>query len=345
MYRVIHVVGSLGIGGTELLLMQYKKYPKLDDYYIIFNEFSHKNNLINNVDKKKILTIDKVRFNNIVTNYFIIRKFIKCHDIKILHSHVKWSSGIYVLYAWIMGIKRRIVHAHSANSKNGVIQYVYQNIMRFLITLLGTDLVANSSSSGSKLFGKAKYIYLPNFIEPESWLSDTPKRDGFGLIYAGRLSSVKNIGFILNVVAKLPRRFTLVVVGDGPERKSLEEYSRELGLDDRVIFKGFQSNIKFHLLSNKIFVSPSFSEGLGISLIEAQLSGSLCVVSEGYPAESVFVEENVSRIALDVDLWTETILQTSEVQKVVSKHKILMSYNEAGYSRERQLRTIYSIYG
>ena len=197
MYRVLHVVGSLGIGGTELLLMQYMRYPKLDNYFIIFNEFSHKNNLINNVEKNKILTIDKVRIGNIVSNYYRIKKFIKTHDIKILHAHVKWSSGIYVVYAWIIGLERRIVHAHSANAKKGFIQYVYQTLMRICITLFGTHLIANSSSSGSKLFGKAKYVYLPNFIDPEPWLCESPQRDGFGLIYAGRLSSVKNIGFLL----------------------------------------------------------------------------------------------------------------------------------------------------
>lgn len=345
MYRVLHVVGSLGIGGTELLLMQYMRYPKLDNYFIIFNEFSHKNNLINNVEKNKILTIDKVRIGNIVTNYYRIKKFIELHDIKILHTHVKWSSGFYVVYAWIIGLERRIVHAHSANAKKGFIQYVYQTLMRLCITFFGTHLIANSSSSGSKLFGKAKYIYLPNFIDPEPWLCESPQRDGFGLIYAGRLSSVKNIGFLLKVLVNLPKRFTLMIVGDGPERNNLEKLSRELGLCDRVEFKGFQSDIKSHLLTTKIFVSPSLSEGLGISLIEAQLTGALCVVSEGYPSEAIFVEENVSRLALNVDLWTESILEASKIQKVVSKEKIIKKYFEVGYSRERQLNMIYNIYG
>lgn len=345
MFRVLHVVGSLGIGGTELLLMQYMRYPGLHNYFIIFNEFAHKNNLINNVEQKNILTIDKVRIGNIITNYLRIKRFVKMHEIEILHSHVKWSSGIYVLYAWIIGIERRIVHAHSANAKKGFVQFVYQTLMRLCITLLGTHLVANSRSSGSKLFGKAKYVYLPNFIDPESWLCEFPQRDGFGLIFAGRLSSVKNIGFLLNVLVKLPQRFTLVIVGDGPERSNLEKLSSDLGLCDRVEFKGFQSDIKSHLLTAKIFVSPSLSEGLGISLIEAQLTGALCVVSDGYPLEAIFVEENVSRLALNVDLWAECIIQVSKIQKVVGQEEIVKNYSDAGYSREKQLSMIYNIYG
>ena len=66
---------------------------------------------------------------------------------------------------------------------------------------------------------------------------------------------------------------------------------------------------------------------------------------EGYPLEAIFVEENVSRLALNVDLWTESILEASKVQKVVSKEKIIKNYFEVGYSRERQLSMIYNIYG
>ena len=57
----------------------------------------------------------------------------------------------------------------------------------------------------------------------------------------------------------------------------MEELSRELGLCDRVEFKVFRAILN-RMLAAKIFVSPSLSEGLGISLIEAQLTGALCVV-------------------------------------------------------------------
>lgn len=345
MFKVLHVVGSLGIGGTELLLMQYLRYPKLENYFIVFTEFNHKNNLSEYVDKSRVLTIDKIRLSNVIQNYVLINSFIRDNKINVLHTHVKWSSGMFVLYAWLMGIKRRIVHAHSANRKKGFFQFIYQRLMRLLILFFGTHLVANSSSSGRTVFGKSKYIYLPNYIEADPWLSSVKQRKPYELVFVGRLSEVKNLGFMLRVLAELPSEFKLTVVGDGPEKNHLLEMTRNLGLEKRVVFQGFRSDIKSFLLAAKIFVSPSISEGLGISLIEAQLTGTLCVVSDGYPLEAVFLEENVKRLSLNIDLWKEIIVKVNNSENMLSTDEIMLKYDMAGFSRANQIKMIYKLYG
>jgi glycosyltransferase involved in cell wall biosynthesis len=56
-------------------------------------------------------------------------------------------------------------------------------------------------------------------------------------VFAGRLTRQKALGTALEAVAQVPEA-RLLVIGDGPERESLERRGRELGLGERVEFAG-----------------------------------------------------------------------------------------------------------
>ena len=62
------------------------------------------------------------------------------------------------------------------------------------------------------------------------------------LLYMGRLGKEKSVDYLLKafaIVAEETDDAELVLVGDGPERRSLEKLSRELGIDRRTHFVGF----------------------------------------------------------------------------------------------------------
>jgi glycosyltransferase involved in cell wall biosynthesis len=68
---------------------------------------------------------------------------------------------------------------------------------------------------------------------------------------------------------ELNKNLALLVVGDGPERKNLENLSQELHVHDRILFMGLQKNAHVYNKIIDIYVLPSRSEGLPMSLIEA----------------------------------------------------------------------------
>jgi glycosyltransferase involved in cell wall biosynthesis len=70
----------------------------------------------------------------------------------------------------------------------------------------------------------------PRSIEPAAL-------DGGTLVFVGRLTSQKDLPVALRALAAVEEA-RLVIVGDGPERASLEQLSRELELDGRVEFRG-----------------------------------------------------------------------------------------------------------
>jgi len=92
----------------------------------------------------------------------------------------------------------------------------------------------------------------------------------------GRLDPAKGYSLLIDAAARLAGTFgniRLLLVGDGPERALLERRAAKLGIADIVIFAGTQPDPAPYLAALDVFVLPSVSEGLGLSIIEAMAAG------------------------------------------------------------------------
>lgn len=97
-----------------------------------------------------------------------------------------------------------------------------------------------------------------------------------------RLHPVKGLDIMLKAVARLAdRRWDWVIVGEGPQRASLQAESDRLGLGDCVRFLGARVHEDLPSIYREadVFVLPSRSEGLGVVLIEAMACGLPIVAS------------------------------------------------------------------
>jgi glycosyltransferase involved in cell wall biosynthesis len=93
------------------------------------------------------------------------------------------------------------------------------------------------------------------------------------LLFVGRLTAQKGLDMLLGALAKLPPTLTLDVVGDGPERAALDTLARQLGVGDRVRWRGAQPQsalVDFYRGAAALVV-PSADEGLGLVAVEAML--------------------------------------------------------------------------
>lgn len=98
----------------------------------------------------------------------------------------------------------------------------------------------------------------------------------------GRLAPVKNYGLLLHAIARLPAAPScrLVLIGDGPEGAALRQLAAELGLRDRVEFRGHREDIPQLLRGLDVFVLPSVSEGMSNTLLEAMAAGLPVLASD-----------------------------------------------------------------
>lgn len=109
--------------------------------------------------------------------------------------------------------------------------------------------------------------------------------DGRVVLSACRMIPVKNLDTLIRAVARLAEELpdvALVLVGDGPERGSLEEVSDDQGVADRVWFPGYLDREDVYAAMHRadLFAVPSFREGFCNAAVEAMGCGLPVVASD-----------------------------------------------------------------
>ncbi|HET7621717.1 MAG TPA: glycosyltransferase family 4 protein [Gemmatimonadaceae bacterium] len=97
-----------------------------------------------------------------------------------------------------------------------------------------------------------------------------------------RFYPVKGINYLIDAFARLAGRYPrarLILVGKGPEEERLRRQCRELGIDGRVIFAGFQREVQRFVKLFDVSVVPSLEEGFGLVALESLALGVPVVAS------------------------------------------------------------------
>ncbi len=107
----------------------------------------------------------------------------------------------------------------------------------------------------------------------------------------GRLVREKRIVDLLEASELVSKKLdvTFLIGGDGPERRSLEAFTRERGLRN-VFFMGAINNAPSFLGLLDVFVLTSSREGLSLSLQEAMATGCVPVAAEGHGSEELITD-------------------------------------------------------
>ncbi len=106
-------------------------------------------------------------------------------------------------------------------------------------------------------------------------------RDTVELLHIGRLefAAQKRVADLLAAVARLKGNFRLTILGDGDDSDRLKQYSRDLGIGDRIIWLGWKEEPWEHVTRASLLLLTSSYEGFGIVLVEALSRGIPCITS------------------------------------------------------------------
>lgn len=368
--KILHIVGGMGKGGTETMLMNI--YRKINRSKIQF-DFLYTTNEETYYDKE-IKKLGGNIFRIEPLNIFNINKMVNqisdCINqngpYQAIHAHTLFNCGIAMKAAKKSGVDIRISHAHTTSDNEvGLIRKIYISLMRKLILGNSTNLLACSDLAGEYLFGlenikSDKYTMFPNLISYENIIDvnheeiekfrieNKLQKDDLVIGHIGTFKESKNQKFLLKIVKVLKEKnknVKLLLVGDGSMRDELETMCKDLDISDKVIFTGTRDDIDVILNSMDVFVFPSTFEGLGLVLLEAQAAGLPCVVSEAIQPEADLQLGLFSKLNLDdgAESWANKIIEVSG-KKETDKQKILDAFDKQGYSTEKCISKLLSIY-
>ena len=126
------------------------------------------------------------------------------------------------------------------------------------------------------------------------------------LLTVSRMASEKNVSFLLESLARVKslygKPFRMLMVGDGPDRKALEERSRQLGLQENLVFTGTIPNerIAVYFKAADAFLFASKTETQGIVVLEA-FAGATPVIAVKASGVEDLVDDGVNGILTGED--------------------------------------------
>lgn len=137
-----------------------------------------------------------------------------------------------------------------------------------------------------------RVIHIPNFVEEYSVKPLAPenvhKPQEAPILFAlGRLHENKGFDILLKALPSIPNA-ELWLAGEGPEESALKQLASHLGVEKRVHFLGWRTDVNELMRAADVFICPSRHEGLGSIVLEAWYNECPMVVtaSQG-PAELV----------------------------------------------------------
>ena len=144
------------------------------------------------------------------------------------------------------------------------------------------------------------------------------------IVSTGRLGKEKGYLRLLDVCKRLKDegyRFGLYLIGTGSEENALKEYTRDIHLDEEVIFLGYQENPYRYIDKCDLFVCSSFTEGLSTATIEALILGKAIVSTNVSGAKEILGNNEYGLI---VENSTDGIYDG--IKKMLDNPKLMNEY-------------------
>ncbi|WP_283687627.1 glycosyltransferase family 1 protein [Dysgonomonas sp. Marseille-Q5470] len=362
--RVLQVVTIMNTGGIETLLMNI--YRNIDRERIQFDFLVHRTE--KGFYDDEIIQLGGNIYYVPPINPLKHKKYIKKLDsffkdkaslYNIVHSHINtWS--LYILRASEKaGIPIRISHSHVSSPKLSYKSF-FQEYNKLFIKQYATHLFACSIAAGNYLFGEDcetldNFYYFNNGVDLDKFAFNLETRkkirkellldDSLIVIHVGNFSKPKNYPKLIEVfynIVQLENKSKLLLVGNGPLRTKVKNIISKYGIEENVIFLGVRSDVYDLLQAADLFILPSLFEGLPLSVIEAQVSGILTIISDKVPKQAL-ITKNAASICLKLSSkqWSKDILKMYLTSSRQTQSK---EFIDAGYSINRNTKWLTDFY-
>lgn len=265
------------------------------------------------VPKLKQNKLNYLQVPSLVLMQFVkVSQLVKLLSIDVIHAHWIIPQGlIAVLYKSIVNNKVKILATSHGGDILGFRGTVGTVLKRFVLRRIDRlTVVSNALRDEAIKYGCTCDIQVsPMGIDTRTFnpdRSDTSIRSEYGitgpfLLFVGRLVEKKGLEYLIRAMHKVLASHPtskLLVIGDGPFKKQLEELTGELQLQKAIIFAGSKSHeqLPVYFATADIFIGPSIvaesgdSEGFGLVFAEAMSCGAPVIATDLPAVRDIVIE-------------------------------------------------------
>ena len=258
-----------------------------------------------------------------------------------INPNVIMSFGDEIPQLCMLSLIGKDIPFYLSNRSSPAIKYpFFSEVLRKTAYFMSkpTGVIAQTTFAAERkrriLGENANIKIIPNIVRPLNRINVQKKN---WIITIGRLHKEKGIDRLLDIFKQLNEpNWKLVIVGKGKHEKELIEYSKQLGIYEKVIFVGKVENIEKILSESSIFVLPSYGEGFPNALCEAMSIGLPCLSFDivagprdiiedninGYLIENENIKKMIEKIKYLIDNPSEQIRIGHEALKIVDKFSL-----------------------
>ncbi len=278
--RVLHVIDHLGYGGAPFVVKNIAE--RIDSDRIETFVCALRTNPEALPIKTTLINLGYHKYNPFA--FFTIAKLCKKHEIDIIHAHLQKSILCCLLASFFCDAKI-IIHEHGPIFRGGT-GFIFRWLLKAFRSR-ATAVIANSQAAKNALVQATKIdeglisvvSNFTNLPQLDRKLYDRKKvRQRLGMAdddivvgFVGRLDPCKGVNLLIHAAAILSQnenRYRFVIVGNGAQRKKLQELAIRLGLKEKIIFTGLCRNTAEVMIAFDMAVVPSRREAFGIAAVE-----------------------------------------------------------------------------
>ena len=344
--KVVHIIEQLGKGGSEGQLYEFVKGVNREKFDIVVVSLTLGGYWSKEIQKLNIQVIELPRNKRRMVRMFIrllsLVKLLRELNADLVHTDM-FTANLYGRIAAIIARVPCIIAHEQSVYELGLTRNKYQILIDKILASLSHGIICNSYIASKSLINKysfnAKKIFtIHNGIDASLFNRlntidrDKPEKKIVGTV--GRLYPVKNYKLFLDMAKDILNRCStenigFLIIGDGPLKDDLKEYSKKVGIRDNVEFLGVRNDIPELLQNMDIFVMTSFREGISNAIMEAMVSG-LPVVATDVGGNSELVIEGETGFLCPLD---DTKLLADKVFSLINNETESKRMGENGKKR------------
>jgi sugar transferase (PEP-CTERM/EpsH1 system associated) len=274
--HVVHITFGLTMGGQEKLLVELARHADRSRFALTFVSLGDRGALAGDLEAWGGTVVALGQPSGLKPGLiFRLARLFRRWRPGVVHTHDS-RSLIYAVPASRLAGVPWIVHTrhgrdiHATPRQVAVVRHLARLVDRFVC--VSGDVEALSIVEGIAS-GRLRTILNGIDVERFAFSGSSP---GGPVIAVARLSPEKDLANLVRAAAIAGGRdpdLRVEVAGDGPCLPELRHLVAELGLEERVSFLGEVRNVPVLLARAGLFVLPSRSEGISLTLLEAMARG------------------------------------------------------------------------